>query len=196
MRAESHRPRTSRSAFRETALVVVVSAFCAGAVAALFLLISFPFPATAQAFSNFVGNPQMTLTAHPRQIPFWIGLFFLLTGSLGFLAGGESIYRRLDWLVPKTEKVFQGSAWQKILQDDDNDVVVGVQMKSGVWIQGVFAHHTHTDEDSGDRALVLQGPLSCRNKDALELEALEHFDRLVVQSSDIDYIASYARARA
>jgi hypothetical protein len=128
-----------------------------------------------------------------------MGIFFAVTGTIGFLAGGERIYSKLDALVPKNEKIVRSSAWQKILSDSDdehNEVVVGVQMKSGVWLQGTFVHHTHSDEDSGDRALVLQGPLSCRNKDALELERLVHFDRLVVQSSDVDYIVSFPRARA
>lgn len=196
LRAESHRPRTSRSAFRETALVVIVSAFCAGLVIGLFILLTFPFPQLAEGASKFIRDPSLTLAEHPRQVPLWMGLFFLLTSAIGFIAGGDKIYQTLDRLIPKNERVFQGSAWQKILWDEDHDMVVGVQMKSGVWIEGLFAHHTHTDDDSGDRALVLQGPLSRKLKDAQASETVENFDRLVVQSSDIDYIASYPRARS
>lgn len=196
MRAESHRPRSSRSAFRETALVIVVSAFCAGVVGGFFLLFSIPFPELAEGFSKFIGNPTQTFATHPRRVAFWMGIFLLATGALGYITGSEAIYRVLDKLVPKNEKVFLGSAWQKVLQDDDEyEVMVGIQMKSGVWLQGTFAHHTHTEDDSGDRALVLQGPLSCRNKDATELEPLLDFDRMVLQSADIDYLVSFPRTR-
>jgi hypothetical protein len=195
MRAESHRPKSSRSAFRETALVIVVSAFCAGLVGGLSLIFSVPFPQLADGFSSFIRNPTQTFEAHPRQVPVWIGIFLLATSVLGYIAGSEVIYKLLDKLIPKNEKVFLGSAWQKVLQDDEHDVIVGIQMKSGAWVQGTFAHHTHTEDDSGDRALVLQGPLSCRNKDATEMEALLHFDRMVVQASDIDYLVSFPRAR-
>ncbi|MFJ4210492.1 DUF6338 family protein [Paenarthrobacter sp. NPDC089675] len=195
MRAESHRPKSSRSAFRETALVIVVSAVCSGIVIALFLVASVFFPALADGASSFIKQPSQVASDHPRQVAFWSGVFFIATGIVGYTAGSHTIYSQLDKLIPKNEKVFLGSAWEKVLKDVNNDVVVGVQLKSGIWVQGTFAHHTHTDDDSTDRALVLQGPLRVRDKESPDLKELEHFDRMVLQSSDIEYLVSVPRAR-
>jgi hypothetical protein len=195
VRADTHRPRTTRSAFRESALVVIVSAICAALFLIIFLALSLAVPGLAQQLGTFARDPGKAFNEQPQLVALWTIISFAFTSLCGYLAGGKKVYAIFEKLIPKNGPEIQGSAWQKVLTDPENDVMVGLQLKSGVWLQGTYAHHTHTDEDSGDRALVLQGPIHCRNKDATELGPLLDFDRVVVQSSEIDYLASFPRER-
>lgn len=196
VRADTHRARTTRSAFRESALVVIVSAICAALFLVIFLALSMAIPGLAGPLAEFARDPDKAFSQDPQLVTVWILISFAFTSVCGYLAGGKHSYAVLEKLIPKNGPLVQGSAWKQVLTDTENDVMVGLQLKSGIWIQGTYAHHTHTVEDSGDRALVLQGPISCRNKDERELQPLLDFDRVVIQSSEIDYLASFPRAIA
>lgn len=194
-RLESHRTRRSRSVFRETAIVVFASVVCVAAFLGFYLLLSLPFPVLANAFSNFMGDPGKVSTQHPRLVTAAALLFLVVASFFAWLGGGPWAYRLGTlFLWGKARRVVDASAWNQVLDDGDaSEVVVGVQMKSGTWIQGTHLHHSDVEEDIGERALVLQGKIEYRVKGTEQLKYFESFDRIVVQASEIDYLVTFLR---
>ena len=78
---------------------------------------------------------------------------------------------------------------------ETTDVLVGVQLKSGSWLQGIHNAHSDVAEHSSDQQLILSSPLRYRSAGDGDLLKFEDFDRLVVRASEIDYLTSFERQK-
>lgn len=200
VRVEAHRPKRGRTVFRETATVVFASVLSAGAVVGLVLLLSIWWKAPIDGLAAFTLNPINLFTNHPRAVLTSMLCFLMLAGLVAWVGGSEKAFElwssRVVW-AGTSPRVQQGTAWQEILyaEDENTEVLVGVQLKSGSWLQGVHAFHSDVETEDGDRALVLQGPLHFRYDEGQSLKDLEDYDRLVVQSSEIEYLVAIDRGR-
>ncbi len=148
----------------------------------------------------FVADPAKAFDARPRAVIVWMVIFLALGSVVAWAAASRFIFdgvRRLLW-VGSGGDVQDNTAWDRVLTPEelDDDVIVGIQLKSGIWVQGEHDAHSDVAEENGDRQLILRKPLSYRLKDDNSLEGLDPFDRLVVQASEIDYLVTLDRRPA
>jgi Family of unknown function (DUF6338) len=198
-RTETHLPRRKRSVFRETATVVFASVGSAAVVLLLYVAASFILAVTLPLDSlvKFTADPAGVFTSRPRASIAGMLAFLVLSSAVAWLGASKWVYeqgRRILWAGSGID-VHGTTAWQEVLlpSADKQEVVVGVQLKSGIWVQGVHDAHSDVEEENGDRQLILRSPLRQRLKDHGKTEELKDFDRLVIQASEIDYLASFER---
>lgn len=195
-RAETHLPRRERSVFRETARVIFASVGCAAVVLVLYIVVSIWWTLPIDGVVKFTANPMETFTARPRASIFWMMVFLGLASAVAWAAASKRIYhlgRTILWTG--TGDDVQGiTAWQSVLlppSGEDVEVMVGVQLKSGIWVEGAHDAHSDVEEENGDRQIILRSPLKYRLKDDDSVEELGHFDRMVISASEIDFMATF-----
>lgn len=200
-RFEAHRPRQTRSIFSETVQVVFASSFSLAGVLLLGLGLSLFFPQVATASAEFMYAPNTALLVHPRLVAVVLVGILLLATLLAWAISGEAAYSKWSnrkWLrSSSTSVVPNSSGWGQVLADagESTEVFVGVQLQSGIWLQGVHRHHSDVVEDTGDRAMILQEPLHIRYPGG-KLRPFNDFQQLVVQASEIDFVVTCLRACA
>lgn len=126
-------------------------------------------------------------------------VFLVLASAVAWVAASKRIYsfgRAALWTG--TDDVQGITVWQSVLlppaNGKDIEVMVGVQLKSGIWVQGAHDGHSDVEEENGDRQLILRSPLKYRLKDDDKLEELAPFDRVVISASEIDFMATFLAA--
>lgn len=196
---EGHRPTVKRSAFRETASVVIASVASLGTVFVLTYLLSFLSPPVAAYLHSFVTKPDELIA---RDTQLFIGVVLgLLTVStaLGLAYGSASAFQALKrfraWAYKRATrkelKVFERglSAWSAAFEaEPEHYVNVGVQLKSGAWIQGGLDSYTQSADEGPDRAMTLNGTIECRLPGSDDLIELEGVGMIVVTASEIDFM--------
>lgn len=192
VRRDEHRPTRTRSVFRETAIVVFASAICTSVTLGLLILVSAKWPSLVTSLVDFLKDPANIASIHPRAT-FVLALGFMTITSavawLGGSPGAHSLWTKLRGKLGSIER--QPTGWHAALKaNPGQELLVGVKLKSGAWIQGSYAHHSDSAQEDGDRSLVLQKPLSFQAKDTRKLVANDSFDRLVVHASEIEYLLS------
>lgn len=199
VRMEAHRPKRERSVFRETATVVFASVACAAAVLVLLLLISIFYRPPLDWFVAFTANPASTFVGRPRVAIIMLLAFLLVASIVAALAASEAVHsfwNRKIVLLGTGSRVQQGTPWETVFEPEnkESEVFVGVQLKSGTWIQGTHAFHSDVEVENGDRSLVLQSPLKYRHGDEA-ISSLDDIEYFVVQPSEIEYILAVERTR-
>lgn len=198
-RTETHLPRRKRSVFRETSTVVFASVGSAAVVLVLYVFLSLFFTLPLDSLVKFTANPATAFNSQPRASITGMLAFLVLSSAVAWLGASKWLYtlgRQLLW-AGSGDDVQETTAWHDVLMPsaEEKDVVVGVQLKSGIWVQGIHDAHSDVEEEDGDRQLVLRPPLRQRFKDEEGTQELEKFDRLVIRASEIDYLASFERAQ-
>jgi hypothetical protein len=197
-RSETHMPTRKRSAFRETAIVVFASVGSAAVVLSLYVFASSWQTIPLDSLVKFTADPAATFNNQPRATIVGMLAFLAIASTVAWLGASKWLHGLGRWLLwaGSGNDVQEKTAWQDVLMPsaEGKEVVVGVQLKSGLWIQGVHDAHSDVEEEDGDRQLILRPPLRQRFKDEDDITELKTFDRLVVRAAEIDYLASFERS--
>jgi len=190
---EGHRASSKRSAFRETASVVFVSAVCDAVVALVVVAIALSVPGVANTITAMLDGD----LSWARSNFGWALVFALLALAaatlLGFFLGSKWAHdhgMKLLWSAAIPRDI---SAWQKILYPDERvEVKVGLTLKSGAWVSGTLWDFDNDADNSPHRTITLSGDLSARSSGSEEPVPLSETDWVVVEAGDIELLqASY-----
>lgn len=202
---EGHRSVVKRSAFRETATVVIASVASLIAVLLAHYVLAFFSEAARTTLRQFFLDPG-ELFRNDSQL--FLGTVLLdLTAAVGVGAffgsrSADRLRKKFDvWSRALRCKQLTGldrglSGWGAAFERmPDHLVNVGVQLKSGAWLQGVLHTYSQTGDEGPDRALTLSGSVYYRRADGDEVHPLEDYSVVIVQASEIDYLTvGYAPA--
>lgn len=188
---EGHRPTVRRSVFRETATVILVSAVCDAIVAAGVAFASFFWPELFAVLRRLAIEDQPFIAGHLAAL-FLItcGLIVVAT-VLGWLAGTKRIHTlisRRAWGASLIER--DASAWGVAfdLGEVTDRVLVGVQLKSGWWLEGVLYAFDNAGDADPHRTITLTGDLKSRAPASDQLNAISGYGTLIVEAGDIEYV--------
>lgn len=197
-RYEGHGSVVKRSAFRETAAVVIASAASLVAVFILHYVAAFFFEPARSTLRQFFIDPGV-LFRQDSQMFFGVTLIDLALAVLfGAFFGSESASRFVKWCRAKwlkmrkktPETIERGqSAWNTAFEMmPGHKVIVGVQLKSGAWIQGVLKSFSRNGDETPDRAFTLTGEIWYRRADGEDVHRLESHGTVVIQAPEVDYL--------
>lgn len=147
---EARRPQRELSAFRETAVVVLMGVACNALILAILFVIR------AVLDPTWLPDPWMLL-AHPG------GYFRLHTEAIVFLAAGIVAAGCLAAVFlgyqapPSVGSIRFESAWYKVFHDVEL-IYCGCALEDGSWIGGYLKSFNTDVEESADRELVLSRP--------------------------------------
>ena len=192
---EGHHASSKRSALRETASVVFVSAVCDAAVALVVVAVAVAVPEVAKVITAMLDGD----LSWARTNFGWALVYTLLALTaatlLGFFLGSKWAHdhgMKLFWSAAIPRDV---SAWQKILYPEERlEVKVGLTLKSGAWVSGTLWDFDNDADNSPHRTITLSGELSARSGGSEEPVPLTETDWVVVEAGDIELLqASYYR---
>lgn len=196
---EGHRSLVKRSAFRETASVVIASVASIVMVFLVHYLLGFIWEPAAETLRDFFLDPGK-LFREDSQLFLGVVLLDLLSAILlGLFLGSRNadiLRRKLQARWRKLRKLDadvidrEQSGWLAAFgagQPDDR-IHVGIQLKSGAWIQEILYSYTKTGDEVPERALTLSGRIHYQAADGENLHPLEYFSSVVVQASEIDHL--------
>lgn len=194
---EGHRPVIKRSAFRETAHVDIASAASLISVFFIHYILGFFFDPAREALQAFFIDPGSLFRADSQ---FFFGVLLgdlALAVAFGAFFGSESADRlrrrvRSKWraLCRKEQPVMDRglSAWAALFDKGPKvDIHLGIQLKSGNWVQGKLLTYNGDGHDGPDRALTLRGELAYLKAGGKTLHDIPD-SQLVIQASEIDYM--------
>lgn len=167
-----------RSAFRETAAVVIASAASIVAVFIIHYVLAFFFEPARSTLRQFFIEPG-ELFRQESQLFFGIILADLaLAVSFGAFFGSASASRLLKWCwtswlrLRKKEPaaIERGQSARNTAFEmlPDHKVIVGVHLKSGAWLQGALKSFSRTGDETPDRAFTLTGPVKSGTAEPME----------------------------
>lgn len=195
---EGHRAVGKRSALRETATVVFVSAIC-DAIVALGVIVFAAFQPIVQSTIS------TTLSGDLSWIRQYFGLatvYSILTlgaaTTLGFFLGSKWVHDHGLKAIWKSAIPRDVSAWQQVLLPEQKvEVRVGLSLKSGAWISGTLWDFDNDPDGDPHRTITLSGQIQVRAQGAGSIEALDDTDWVVVEAGDIELLqASYYTVNA
>lgn len=195
---EGHRSVMKRSAFRETASVVIASVASIVAVFLVHYVLGFLWEPAARTLREFFLDPGK-LFRDDSQLFLGVVLLDLLAAILvGLFLGSrpaDALRRDLQarwrevWKRESNAIDREQSGWLAAFRARPDDRIhVGVQLKSGVWLQGILYSYTKTGDEVPERALVLSGRIHYRAADGENMYPLEGFSSVVVQAAEIDHL--------
>ncbi|MQA27266.1 MAG: hypothetical protein GEU94_17785 [Micromonosporaceae bacterium] len=175
------RPVRTFSAFQEVSRIAVVS-LSANTVVALLFSAAYPMlsPALFPDIANLFTTPQQQIAATPGFLGGWlVGLLLLSCAVALVFAGvvsrgyGARLVRKrpLSWVVPGTGGVYQHSAWWQVFEYEQASGTkkrVVARLSDGGAVEGYIWTYSPLSDETGDRELVLTGPLVFRDKDGKE----------------------------
>lgn len=195
---EGHSSTVKRSAFRETAVVVIASAVSLVMVFMIHYLLAFFFSPLRVGIQKFFLDPQELFREDSQLFAGVMLASFTAAVALGAFLGSATASGlqkkcRSAWLKLRkieSETVERGqSAWNTAFEMvPDHKVIVGVQLKSGAWIQGVLRSFSRTGDETPDRAFTLTGEIWYRRADGVDVHRLEEHGTVVIQAPEIDYL--------
>jgi hypothetical protein len=96
----------------------------------------------------------------------------------------------LKWRNKEPNTIARGqSAWITAFdRKPDYKVIVGAQLKSGAWVQGVLDSFSRSGDEIPDRAFTLSGEIYYRMAGSDNVHRLDYHGALIVQASEIDYL--------
>lgn len=203
---EGHRPSIKRSVFRETATVLIASAASLVSVFIVFYIAGFYFESFRKALQQFFIDPQAQLRADSQAF-FGVVLVSMIAavvlgafyGSATAHADVKAIRRWISKVRRKSTPTMERglSAWSAAFESmPDHHVNLGVQLKSGTWIQGRLFTYNQDGDDGPERALTLNGGILYRLSNGENVNELEGFSMAVVHASDIEFLAVGHERRA
>lgn len=195
---EGHRSLVKRTAFRETAAVVIASVASIVAVFLVHYFLGFLWEPAETSLREFFLEPGK-LFREDSQLFFGVILIDLTAAILvGLFLGSrpaEALRRKLQtiWrnLWSRDGDIIdrEQSGWLEAFKaEPDERIYLGIQLKSGAWIQGNLWSYTKTGDEVPERSLVLSGRIHYRIAGSENMYPLEGFSRAVVQAAEIDHL--------
>lgn len=190
--SEKHRPRGLRSAFRETATVVVASSIFLVTVLALTLLTSVFVPELSDWVREFIARPDQLLATNPRGTTAILLAGLGVATAMGLYFGSKAGHNFLHWITGGDGKIkYHTSAWDTVFTlHPTAAVMVTVQLRSGNWVYGRLHEYSPSPIEDGDRAMILVSPIYFRGTNASEISELQNAQAMVIQASEIDYLTT------
>jgi hypothetical protein len=188
---EGHRTSARRSVFRETAAVIFVSGIADAIIACLAILVAKSVPPVGKAITCFISNERSFAAHHFDLFTYFVLIFISLSTLLGWGLGTK---RAHDWGLKRIwdSSVVdrEGSGWSIAfgMADEGDMTKVGIQLKSGIWIQGQLRDFENSNSDDPNRSLVINGAMSIRQAGSSELVPIKGFGTLVIEAKDIEYL--------
>jgi hypothetical protein len=195
---EGHRSLVKRSAFRETASVVIASVASIVVVFLVHYVLGFLWEPAAKTLREFFLDAGK-LFRDDSQLFLGVVLFDLLLAILvGLFLGSRPADALRRGLQARWRKVWnrdsnvidrEQSGWLEAFRArHDERIHVGIQLKSGAWLQGILYSYTKTGDEVPERALVLSGRVHYRAAGGENMYPLEGFSSVVVQAAEIDHL--------
>ncbi|WGW11858.1 DUF6338 family protein [Saxibacter everestensis] len=188
-----HRATTRRSPFREVAAVVAVSALCWVVIVLIVFIFSLVVPGISETMKSIVLDPNRVFSRHPTSTVGWLLGFLAFSTVIGFLLGGEKLYkRRTKFLQRFGGSINETSGWEEAFDTrcpGESEVHVGIQLKSGAWVQGVLLSRTPSTDEGPDRSILLSGCIQQRLSGRRKLEDVKGYEVLVVHATEIDFMS-------
>ncbi|MFJ2618982.1 DUF6338 family protein [Glutamicibacter sp. NPDC087344] len=189
---EKNSPRTRRSAFRETATIVLASASTHLILLAISIVLAMILGSFVPPVLDFVRGaltmPEEVFKKWPIE-SVWV-LFYLFTGSclLATYAGTNKVWDGVVSIGGSGRIERRESAWSRLLAEPDaTDVYVTVVLQSGTVVKGRYRGHNPDVDEPDSRELMLQRPIYLRGAESGQFEeSNEEF--ALFKSAEIDYI--------
>ncbi|WP_275451238.1 DUF6338 family protein [Arthrobacter sp. H14] len=163
-----------------------------------FYVVSFFSKQVRAGLQQFFTTPQKLLQ-DDSQLFFGTALISLLAAvGLGAFYGSATaytglgltrrwIYRRLGITLVTMDRGL--SAWSAAFEaKPDHYVHLGMQLKSGTWIQGKLYTYNQDGHDGPDRALTLSGGIYYRLAESDNVHELDGFSMAIVHASEIEFM--------
>ena len=188
--SEKHRASGKRSAFKETATVVVVSSICVVILLSIILAVSLFLAPVRDWASAFIATPNELVKEHPLGVLGIIIIFLLSASVLGLLLGQKATQNFVRGLLHRDDHIEPDvSGWWKSFElIPEATKRVSVQLKSGRWVSGELRSYNPSPDESQDRSLVLVGRINFRGPGDPREQVLENVQSVVIQASEIDYL--------
>lgn len=161
---ERHRPVRSRSAFRETAAVLLISAIAYTVVGTLFWVLSLCPGLLHDELHGLLPSPTAYYEHHP--IPAVVTALCVTAAAIAgsATAASSSTRRFFRWAFRRESGIdpYGSGWWVAFDQKRGVDTRVGITLLDGTWLSGSLLSWSRTAEETADRELVLQPPLWIR----------------------------------
>jgi len=177
-------PAYDRSAFAETAGVVVVSVLADWVAIVAFAIFAYAEPHVVPDLTRLRGEPGY-LTRNLLAVSLWSA------GALGFataLAYGLAVVRKGDERAerPGWWWAFQTFPRKHRMHDyADSKIYVGCQMRDGSYVSGTLLSHSRISAETGDRDLLLRGEIRLRPCGVATEVVLPDAHVMIVSARDI-----------
>jgi hypothetical protein len=186
---EGHQPAVKRTALRETAALVFVSAICDAIVAALVATASIWWTDLRTRLRELAAGDLRWVQDHLAASIFAaIGTAALAT-LLGYLLGSEWANKRGLNRIWRSAIPRDTSAWTRLFGDapENEAVQVAMVLKSGGWVSGVLWEFDNDPDPHPQRAIVLTQP-QYRPSGTDDVEPLEGVDYVVIEAGEIQQL--------
>ncbi|UNK47796.1 DUF6338 family protein [Arthrobacter sulfonylureivorans] len=197
-RYEGHSSTIKRSVFRETAVIVIASATSLVAVFLIHYVLGFFFEPVRATLRQFFIDPGVLFRQDSQLFIGIVLIDFALAVIFGAFFGSAAAtnLRKQCWeqwlrLFKKEPEALERnqSAWNAAFERfPDHKVVVGVQLKSGAWIQGALDTFSRTGDETPDRAFTLSGDIWYRAANGEGVHRLESHGAVIIQAPEVDYL--------
>jgi hypothetical protein len=158
---EARLPRRESSAFRETALAVLVGMACDAAVAWAFAVLRWVTPDNTPDVGRLIRHTSEYLI---EEFPFLAGYALLLL----ILACAIAVVLA-STLPADFGPISTGSAWHKMFSAKPGRLVyVGCTLTDGAYVGGYLLSYAEEVEETQDRELALTGPIYQRTAQGVE----------------------------
>lgn len=186
---EGHQPVVKRSALRETATLVFISAVCDALVALIVATASIWWADLRDRLHQVVsGDLSWAQDNLAPSVFIAIGAAAIAT-LLGYFLGSQwadqhGLSRIWNSAIPRNT-----SAWARLFNDAPEDalVEVAVVLKSGGWVSGALYEFDNDPDPHPHRAIVLTQP-RYRPEGSTEAVSIEGADYVVVEAGEIEQL--------
>lgn len=195
---EGHRPIIKRSAFRETATVIIASTASFVVVFMIHYLLAFFCEPAKYTLRQFFIDPAVLFLQDSQLFMGIVLLDLMVAVLLGAFLGSaaamrlrreiQNVWRKIRRRDPEVFERGQ-SAWNAAFERKPDHVVrVGVHLKSGAWLEGSLDTYTDSGDEKAERALTLTGNIWYRARGGKRTHRLEPHGSVIVQASEVDYL--------
>jgi hypothetical protein len=186
---EGHQPAVKRTALRETATLVFVSAICDAVVAVSIAIASLWWADLRIRLHEVVSGDLLWVQKNPAaSIVTAIGIALIAT-LLGYLLGSEWADKHGLDRIWRSAIPRDTSAWTRLFNEAPEDalVEVAVVLKSGEWVGGTLYEFDNNPDSNPHRAIILTQP-RYRPDGSDDAAPIEGADYLVIEAGEIEQL--------
>ncbi|AZS39468.1 hypothetical protein CVS54_00776 [Microbacterium oxydans] len=182
---ERHRPKVKRSAFRETATAVFVSAAIFAIFALVVAVLSMVNGSIRAEVTGFLLDPGSYTRTHFDWFVITSTSALTVAAVAGWLAGGK---RAHELTFGRWQDDPDRESWGYVFNRFPDALnFAGVQLKDGTWIEGYVDTYGNVGEEGEPKALTLLGDISVRPPGG-ELQQFAA-ETIVLKDADISYLS-------